>query len=200
VILQDSAAARTGESAYPERRGVSGRSVITKAKQEIPTIDLADRLVAENGGGWHKVGKEWVASCPLPDHLDRSPSFTVYAGDRGWFCFGCQRGGDVIELARYAWSYERSEAVMAAADLLREFGHEMPEEPATWAARQKRRAPAREALEEAKVRHVQRRVFRIFVPVIEAIEDEDERREETEHLWDAAEEIAALIWAGRRAS
>lgn len=36
--------------------------------------------------------------CPLHDG-DRSPSFKVYPGGRGWYCFGCRRGGDVISLA-----------------------------------------------------------------------------------------------------
>ena len=47
------------------------------------------------------------------------------------------------------------------------------------------------------MRHVQRRIFRIFLPLIEEIDDQEERREETEYLWDAAEEIAVLTVAGR---
>jgi CHC2 zinc finger len=33
--------------------------------------------------------------CPLPDHEDKSPSFHVY--DDGWRCFGCNRGGSIID-------------------------------------------------------------------------------------------------------
>jgi hypothetical protein len=106
------------------------------------------------------------------------------------------RGGDVIELARFLWGYEKHEVAMAAADLLHEFGHPIPERPASWYAKQKRQKPIRNAIEEAKVRHTQRRVFRTFTPLIEAIGDEEERRAETEYLWDAAGEIAVLIVAG----
>jgi hypothetical protein len=71
-----------------------------------------------------------------------------------------------------------------------------PERPASWYAKQKRQKPIRNALKEARVRHTQRRVFRTFTPLIQAIGDEEECRAETEYLWDAAGEIAVLIVAG----
>jgi RepB DNA-primase from phage plasmid len=38
--------------------------------------------------------------CPLPDHDEEHPSCRVYAtADRGWVCFGCQRGGSIYDLA-----------------------------------------------------------------------------------------------------
>jgi hypothetical protein len=49
--------------------------------------------------------------------------------------------------------------------------------------------------------HYQRRVFRrIFAPVLLEVEDETERREEAEVLWETASEIAAMIMAGRLAT
>jgi hypothetical protein len=39
------------------------------------------------------------------------------------------RGGNVIELARFVWDYEKHEVAMAAAGLLHEFGHPIPERP-----------------------------------------------------------------------
>src|SRR3712207_4238367 len=92
----------------PERRGVSRKPVIETAKDKVPTIDLADRL--QGPGGWRKIGNRWVCQCLLPDHDERTPSFTVYPETNSWYCYGCLRGGDVIELARYAWGYEKSEA------------------------------------------------------------------------------------------
>jgi hypothetical protein len=180
----------------PERRGVSRRTVIEEAKAKVSTIDLADRLAGP--GKMRKVGAEWVTNCPLPDHEDRSPSFAANPEKNVWFCYGCLRGGDVVELARFAWGYEKHQVATAAADLLNEFGHELPSRPPNWYAKQQRQKPIRSAIEGAKVRLVQRRVFRIFLPLIEEIEDEAERREETEYLWDAAQEIAVLVVAGRR--
>jgi DNA primase len=169
--------------------------VIGAAKEAVPTIDLADLLCGP--GNMRRVGDRWVARCPLPGHEDKTPSFTVYTKTNSWFCFGaCLRGGDVVDLAAAAWGYGRGEMAMAAADLLHEYGHPIPERPASWYAKQARQKPIRNAIEEAKVRHTQRRLFRIFLPLIEESPDEEERREEAEYLWDAAQEIAVLTVAG----
>jgi DNA primase len=183
---------------YPERRGVARRTVIEEAKARVPTIDLADRIAG--AGKMRRVGAEWVTNCLLPDHQDRSPSFTVNPDKNVWWCHGCLRGGDVVELARFVWDYDRYEAAIAAADLLHEFGYEIPQRPASWYAKQARQKPMRDALQETKIKHIQRRLFRIFLPMVEEIEDAAERSAEREYLWDAAEEIAVLVWAGRRAS
>lgn len=34
--------------------------------------------------------------CPL--HNEKTPSFTVYKKDNTWYCFGCAKGGSVIDL------------------------------------------------------------------------------------------------------
>jgi DNA primase len=184
----------TRQTRYPERRGVSMRSVIEDTKAKVATIDLADRLCGP--GQMRRVGKEWAALCPLPDHQERTASFTVDPAKDVWFCHGCLRGGDVITLAQRAWDIDRAD--VAAAELLMAFGYEIPPRPRTWFARQERQAPARQVLEDAKIAHLQRRVFRRFIALLEAIEDEQERQAEAEHLWTAAREIAVLIWAGRR--
>jgi hypothetical protein len=82
---------------------------------------------------------------------------------------------------------------MAAAQLLTEFGHEIPERPPGWFRKQERQAPVRQALEDAKIAHLQRRVFRRFMTLLEAIEEQQERQAEAELLWEAAREIAVLI-------
>jgi DNA primase len=108
----------------PRYRGVSYTRPIDAAKEAVPVIDLADRLCGP--GGLRRVGKEWVGRCVLPDHEDRSPSFTVNPEKNVFFCHGCLRGGDAVELARLAWGYDEREAHVAAAYLLMEFGHEVP--------------------------------------------------------------------------
>jgi hypothetical protein len=187
---------RTPATRYPEHRGVSGRSVIEEAKAKVPTIDLADRLCGL--GQMRRVGKEWAALCPLPDHQERTPSFTVDPAKDAWFCHGCLRGGDVITLAQRAWDIDRAD--VAAAELLLAFGHEIPPRPPAFFRKQERQASARQVLEDAKIAHLQRRVFRRFIALLEAIEDDQERKAEAEHLWEAAREIAVLIWARRRAA
>src|SRR5215203_965192 len=100
----------------PRYRGVSYTGPIDEAKRLVPVIDQADRLIGPSG--LRRVGKEWVGHCPLPDHADRTPSFTVNEAKNLWWCHGCLRGGDVVELARLAWGYNRRDAQAAAGLVL----------------------------------------------------------------------------------
>ena len=45
-----------------------------------------------------RAGNEWKACCPF--HDERSASFTIFAGDRRFHCFGCGAGGDVLDFIR----------------------------------------------------------------------------------------------------
>lgn len=59
---------------------------------------LPMRIVAEGYG--FKVSSSGSICCPF--HADHSPSCKVYDGDRGWWCFVCNEGGDVIDfVAKY---------------------------------------------------------------------------------------------------
>jgi CHC2 zinc finger len=184
----------TSTSSQPERRGVSRKTVIQAAKEKIPTIDLADRLAASQGGRWRKLGAEWVRNCVLPDHEDKTPSFCVDPDKNVWFCHGCLRGGDVIELARFAWGYEKHEVAMASADLLHEFGHPIPERPKSWYRKQERQKPLRDAIDRARFEHLRRRLFRwFFEPSLVRIEDPNERKAEAVILWEATELLARMM-------
>jgi hypothetical protein len=72
-----------------------GRIDFEKIKQDNPVEDVAGRYteLRLNAG-------KWKGKCPLPDHEDDSPSFWVYPETRSWYCFGCNRGGDVIDFAK----------------------------------------------------------------------------------------------------
>jgi hypothetical protein len=163
-------------------RGVSYTKPIDAAKEAVPVIDLADRLCGP--GGLRRVGKEWAGRCPLPDHEDRSPSFTVNPEKNVFFCHGCLQGGDVVELARLAWGYDQRDAHVAAANLLHEFGHEIPQRPPAWFRKQERQKPRRDAVEEVKMNIVRRRLFRhLILPLIDTIEDEEEHNREIDRAW-----------------
>lgn len=41
-----------------------------------------------------RYGRYWQGICPF--HKDTDPSFTVYEDSLSWYCFGCQKYGDVI--------------------------------------------------------------------------------------------------------
>jgi len=59
-----------------------------------------------------------MVRCPLPGHEDRTPSFHADAGDRGWYCHGCGKGGGVIDLAGHLWNRPTSGSTFP--DLVRE--------------------------------------------------------------------------------
>jgi hypothetical protein len=164
---------------------------IGEAKRLVPVIDQADRLMGP--GGLRRVGKEWVGRCPLPDHTDRTPSFTVNEAKNLWWCHGCLRGGDVVELARLAWGYDRCDAHVAAAMLLMEFGHEVPQRPPDWFRKQERQKPIRDALEQVKIRSARRRLMRAFGPLVASIENPEGRRKEAQRIWHDLEEVACLV-------
>jgi hypothetical protein len=70
------------------------RNALDDARQVPPPVYfrlLAAVEVPERGGD---------VRCPLPDHNERHPSCRVYPNpERGWVCFGCQRGGSIYDLA-----------------------------------------------------------------------------------------------------
>jgi hypothetical protein len=49
-----------------------------------------------------RVGRDGKVSCPF--HTDRTPSLHAYpTPERGWYCFGCGRGGTIYDLAGALW-------------------------------------------------------------------------------------------------
>jgi hypothetical protein len=46
------------------------------------------------------------ACCPFGDHDDQSPSFKAYPDpERGFYCYGCNRGGDIYAFAAALWGW-----------------------------------------------------------------------------------------------
>ncbi|MGC4107022.1 MAG: CHC2 zinc finger domain-containing protein [Thermomicrobiales bacterium] len=67
-------------------------------------------------------GARLKGRCPLPGHNDDDPSFTVYVSDNRTWCFGCWRGGDVIDLTRHYFGLSTfREAVEKLQDETRTF-------------------------------------------------------------------------------
>lgn len=57
-------------------------------------------------------------NCPLPGHDDRTPSFHYYSETNSFYCFGCRRGGSVIDLIMQLESLEFGAALQRASELL----------------------------------------------------------------------------------
>jgi|GEM_PF-6118327 len=57
-------------------------------------------------------------NCPLPDHDEKTPSFSIYNNDKLWQCFGqCSTGGDSIRLIQKLLNCTYIEAVNKAGEL-----------------------------------------------------------------------------------
>lgn len=185
---------REPSGAAQRYRGPSYLKPITAAKSAVPTIQLAQDLC----GDLKRVGERHEARCPLPDHDDRTPSFNVYEDTNSWFCFGCNHGGDVVDLYRLIYGYEHAAAGTAAGFLLLEYGHELPQRPASWHRKQDRQKRAREKIDVAKIGHVRELVFAlVFRPWIRRL-PEWSREEATASAWDRSQGIAREIYEGRR--
>ena len=77
----------------------SHRDRIERIKQRWPLDlflqqSLGCKLIKRSNGSY-------VTNCPFPNHDDKTPSFKVNVAKSYGYCFGCQRGGDVIEIARW---------------------------------------------------------------------------------------------------
>jgi DNA primase len=146
-------------------------------REAVPIEDVARRYTDLEPLG----GEAWFTGrCALPDHEDRTPSFYIYPPGR-FHCYGCGRFGDVVDLEFFCGDY--GELWEAMVSLAVEFGVELPERPASWRRKQERQKPIREGIERVR-REVFRRLFRWCVlPVVDAIEDQGERRGELERAW-----------------
>jgi hypothetical protein len=159
-------------------RGVSYVKPISAAKEAVAVVDLAERL---SGRGVRR-GRELAFVCPL--HDDHNPSLRVDRAKNVWFCDPCLQGGDVVELYRLAHGYSEREAHVAAAMLLMEFGHEPPQPPPAAQRKRERQRHTREAIEQTKKNIEARRLFRhLILPLIDAIDDEDEHDRELDRAW-----------------
>lgn len=73
------------------------RAALDRIRSGFSLSAVADRA----GVKLHRAGNEWKACCPF--HADRTPSFTIYSGDRRFMCFGCGAEGDVLDFMQRAY-------------------------------------------------------------------------------------------------
>jgi DNA primase len=130
---------------------------------------------------------------PLPDHEDKNPSFYIYPPGRYW-CYGCDRGGDVVHLEFHCGDHE--ELWEAMISLAVDYDVALPERPRSWFARQERQAPLRDAIVEAKVHAARRRLYRrFFEPLILATEDRETREHDAQLFWEMTASLAEYLVA-----
>ncbi len=188
---------RAGVEPMADRPGpASFRRQIEAVKDAVRIEDVA----ADHGEFRLQGAGRLLGRCLSPDHEDKTPSLTIFTDEQRFRCFGigCGAHGDVLDLVRLAEpGLEVWEAMVSIAQRC---GIELPGRSEAWAARQERQAPARDALEEIMARHVQRRLFRIFAPAIERIDNALERQAEKAQVWHELAPIARMIVAQRRSA
>ena len=64
-----------------------------------------------------RAGARYTGRCPF--HEERTPSFSVNAADKLYYCFGCGKGGDVISFVRETENLPFVEAVESLAERFR---------------------------------------------------------------------------------
>ena len=67
--------------------------VIEEIKSRNDIVDVISSYV-----NLKRAGSNMNGLCPF--HSEKTPSFTVFTGTQGYYCFGCGSGGDVITFVR----------------------------------------------------------------------------------------------------
>ncbi len=172
----------------PERRGVTGKSVIEAANEAVTVEEIASGYT-----GLKQHGERLRGRCPVHGGSNET-SFSVSPSEGLWHCHSCGAGGDAVRLAKLLEGHERDD--QAAAELLLERGLEIPARPESWHRKNDRQKPLRDGADNVRARIVQRRMFRIFrAAYLDAVEDEKLKRSEAEHIWRELEAPAkAYAW------
>lgn len=95
--------------------------------------------------GFH-INSSGYTCCPF--HGEKTASCKVYPGDRGWHCFGCHAGGDVLDFVQ---KYFGLDLPHAAAKLNEDFGLGLPIGPGQDLSRAERETARKREEERRKL-------------------------------------------------
>jgi DNA primase len=109
------------------------RDSIDRLRDAIDMVDLVGTKT-----DLRRVGSRWTGLCPF--HDERTPSFSVNAEEKLFYCFGCQAKGDAIGFVEQAEGLDFPEAVELLAD---RYGVQMEREQDDPRAEERRRRRAR---------------------------------------------------------
>lgn len=101
-IVSYSAREVVGHLPDPDQRAPQPASDHFSAGDDpLQVIPAAEFIPALTG---RQVARDGKVACPF--HDDRSPSLHAYGADRGWACFGCGRGGTIIDFGAHLYGIE----------------------------------------------------------------------------------------------
>jgi hypothetical protein len=157
-----------------------------EAVQIVPIEDVARLRVEDlkDTGPNRMVGR-----CVNPKHEDKTPSLVIYKESNSMTCFGCGFWGDVVDLEVYGgYHADTWTAVIALAE---QYGIELPQRSRRWHERQAEKHEDRERIIRVLAASYQRRLHRVFAPVIlDNIGDPEELHEESTRIWQGFAPVA----------
>jgi len=92
------------------------RPVVARVREAADVVAVIGEVVT-----LRKSGRSFMGLCPF--HGERTPSFSVSRDKGTYYCFGCKRGGDVID---FVMEVERLSFAEAVERLAERFGVELP--------------------------------------------------------------------------
>jgi len=87
----------------------------SSVRDTIAAADMVEVVSARTA--LRKAGGRYVGRCPF--HEERTPSFSVNAPDKLYYCFGCGKGGDVVSFVRETENLDFVEAIEFLAERFR---------------------------------------------------------------------------------
>ncbi len=169
-------------------------------RQDLDHLEAAlttEQYLRSRGVELKPDGLRLVACCPIPGHEDKTPSFHVWTETGRWHCFGaCSRGGDLLDLFMMCERWPEDAYGEALAALADRFGVELPKRPDRWHQRQDEKARVREAATKHVAEKYQKRLTRIYAPLVllggETLEEEMRELEDLARaLWPACLNMAS---------
>lgn len=118
----------------------SQRGTIDSIRERIDIIDVVREYIP----ALKKSGRNFKACCPF--HNERTPSFNVDPDKQLFYCFGCQKGGNVFN---FVMEMDKSSFVEAARKLAQRAGIEWESPDQAMGPREKERLQIKRVLEFA---------------------------------------------------
>lgn len=81
--------------------------LFTECKARVNIVDVVSRY-------WRVPGKNLFVTCPF--HGEKTPSLRVFKNNGTWHCFGCGKGGSVIDFVRELFDVDALGAVRRLND------------------------------------------------------------------------------------
>ena len=88
----------------PQQPKYQGASVIRQIKENTDIIEVTSRYTRLRGNG-----NQYYGRCPF--HKDRTASLSVDSNKNLWHCFGCGKGGDVLDFIKLAENLDTGGAI-----------------------------------------------------------------------------------------